>query len=252
MKYALSDGASLGKVLTPPYITSMMAKLLDANRNSHVMDIATGSAAFLVAAMGQMISDANRALGKNTKAAQDAIALIKETQLLGIEIDAKMYTLAASNMILRGDGSTQIKKADTFTTPEAIFTDFGADVLLLNPPFSYTGNGLPFFEFGLDHMKKDGYGAVIIQDSVGAGKAVDITKSILQKHTLMQVLKCQLICLNQMQRYKPVYTFSKQVHHIILIMILLNLLISEMMDIKGQKDVLKKLTIRWRDIMIFI
>lgn len=189
LKYALSDGASLGKVLTPPYITTMMAKLLDVNRESRVMDIATGSAAFLVAAMDQMICDANRTFGKNTKAAKEAIVSIKEEQLLGIEIDAKMYTLAASNMILRGDGSTQIKKTDTFTTPESVFDDFGADVLLLNPPFSYVGNGLPFFEFGLDHMKKDGYGAVIIQDSVGAGKAVEITKSILDKHTMIASIK---------------------------------------------------------------
>ena len=189
LKYALSDGASLGKVLTPPYITTMMAKLLDVNRESRVMDIATGSAAFLVAAMDQMICDVNRTFGKNTKAAKEAIVSIKEEQLLGIEIDAKMYTLAASNMILRGDGSTQIKKTDTFTTPESVFDDFGADVLLLNPPFSYVGNGLPFFEFGLDHMKKDGYGAVIIQDSVGAGKAVEITKSILDKHTMIASIK---------------------------------------------------------------
>lgn len=189
LKYALSDGASLGKVLTPPYITTMMAKLLDANKNSRVMDIATGSAAFLVAAMDQMISDANRTFGKNTKAAKDAILLIKEQQLLGIEIDAKMYTLAASNMILRGDGSTQIKKADTFTEPESVFDDFRANILLLNPPFSYTANGLPFFEFGLDHMEKDGYGAVIIQDSVGAGKAVEVTKSILKKHTMIASIK---------------------------------------------------------------
>lgn len=189
LKYALSDGASLGKVLTPPYITSMMAKLLDINRKSRVMDVATGSAAFLVAAMEEMINDANKTFGKNTKAAVEEIDSIKKTQLLGVEIDAKMYTLAASNMILRGDGSTQIKKADTFTTPESVFADFGADVLLLNPPFSYTGSGLPFFEFGLDHMKKDGYGAVIIQDSVGAGKAVDITRSILKKHTMIASIK---------------------------------------------------------------
>lgn len=189
LKYALSDGASLGKVLTPPYITSMMAKLLDVNRKSRVMDIATGSAAFLVAAMEQMVNDANKTFGKNTKAAVEEIDSIKNTQLLGVEIDAKMYTLAASNMILRGDGSAKIKKADTFMTPESVFVDFGADVLLLNPPFSYTGSGLPFFEFGLDHMKKDGYGAVIIQDSVGAGKAVNITRSILKKHTMIASIK---------------------------------------------------------------
>ena len=56
LKYALSDGAPLGKVLTPPYITAAMAKILDIDKNSRVMDLATGSAAFLVAAMDLMIA----------------------------------------------------------------------------------------------------------------------------------------------------------------------------------------------------
>lgn len=189
LKYALSDGAPLGKVLTPPYITSMMAKILDVNKDSRVMDLATGSAAFLVAAMDLMIEDANRVYGKGTAEAKEAIRKIKYEQLLGVEVDAKMYTLAASNMILRGDGSTHIKKADTFSTPKSIYTEFGADVLLLNPPFSYSDNGLPFFEFGLDHMKVGSKGAVIIQDSVGAGKSLGTTENILKKHKMLASIK---------------------------------------------------------------
>lgn len=189
LKYALSDGASLGKVLTPPYITHLMARILDIDKNSKVMDLATGSAAFLVAAMDLMISDANTKYGKNTTIANDAIKKIKSEQLLGIEIDAKMYTLAASNMILRGDGSSNIQKADTFTTPPQLFKLFAADKLLLNPPFSYEHFGLPFFEFGLDNMEKGGLGAVIIQDSAGSGKAVDTTKRILSKHTMVASIK---------------------------------------------------------------
>ncbi len=189
LKYALSDGAPLGKVLTPPYITAVMAKILDINRESKVMDLATGSAAFLVAAMDLMMADANKCYGKGTEKAIEKIRKIKETQLLGIEVDAKMYTLAATNMILRGDGSTQIKKADTFKTPSTLYTDFGADRLLLNPPFSYVDYGMPFFEFGLDHMNKGGRGAVIIQDSAGAGKAILTNQSILKKHKMLASIK---------------------------------------------------------------
>ena len=189
LKYALSDGASLGKVLTPPYITTLMAKILDIEMDSRVMDIATGSAAFLVAAMDMMIQDANNKLGRNTTIANTEIDKIKKTRLLGIEVDAKMYTLAASNMLLRGDGSTKILKADTFTTPPETFSDFGADRLLLNPPFSYEDCGLPFFEFGLDQMQKNGLGAVIIQDSIGAGKAVETARRILSKHTMVASIK---------------------------------------------------------------
>ena len=189
LKYALSDGAPLGKVLTPPYITAAMAKILDIDKNSRVMDLATGSAAFLVAAMDLMIADANKSFGKGTEKAKDTIQKIKYTQLLGVEVDAKMYTLAATNMILRGDGSTQIKKADTFKTPASLYTDFKADRLLLNPPFSYTDYGMPFFEFGLDHMAKGGKGAVIIQDSAGAGKAILTNQSILGKHRMLASIK---------------------------------------------------------------
>lgn len=144
LKYALSDGASLGKVLTPPYITSLMAKILDINKDSRVMDLATGSAAFLVAAMDLMIEDTNKKLGKGTSMAEEEINLIKHNRLLGVEIDAKMYTLAATNMILRGDGSTNIQKADTFTTPKELYDNFKANRFLLNPPFSYRDFGMPF------------------------------------------------------------------------------------------------------------
>jgi len=189
LKYALSDGAPLGKVLTPPYITSVMAKILDVNKESRVMDLATGSAAFLVAAMDLMVSDANKTYGKGTQKSIKTIADIKNTQLLGIEVDAKMYTLAAANMILRGDGSTQIQKADTFKAPECLFETFNADRLLLNPPFSYHHYGMPFFEFGLDNMKKGGKGAVIIQDSAGAGKAIQTNQRILSKHKMLASIK---------------------------------------------------------------
>lgn len=189
LKYALSDGASLGKVLTPPYITTLMARILDINKDSRVMDVATGSAAFLVAAMDIMTQDANHHYAKGSSEASKAVDSIKHNQLLGIEIDAKMYTLAASNMILRGDGSTNIMKMDTFKSPVEVFTGFRANRLLLNPPFSAEEKGLPFFEYGLDHMEKGGLGAVIIMDAAGAGKATATARRILKKHRMVASIK---------------------------------------------------------------
>lgn len=189
LKYALSDGASLGKVLTPPYITSLMAKLVEVDKDSRVLDLATGSAAFLVAAMDMMIADANRAYARNTKEAVDAIQKIKKSQFLGVEVDAKMYTLAASNMILRGDGSSCILHSDAFALEPKIIKSFSPNKFLLNPPFSFAYSGLPFFELGLDYMEKGGIGAVIIQDSVGAGKAVECAQRILRKHKMLASIK---------------------------------------------------------------
>ena len=50
LKYAFGDGKELGIVLTPPYVTKMMSQILDIDENSKVMDLATGSAGFLISA----------------------------------------------------------------------------------------------------------------------------------------------------------------------------------------------------------
>ncbi len=189
LKYALGDGKEIGIVLTPPYITKMMATILNVNQNSKVMDLATGSAGFLISAMEIMIQDAETTFGKKTSAADAKMHTIKSQQLMGVELNAEMFTLAATNMILRGDGSANIQKGNTFSTPEKLYTDFNANRLLLNPPFSYTENGMPFIAFGLDKMEKGGLAAIIIQDSAGSGKAVKTNQAMLKKHTLIASIK---------------------------------------------------------------
>lgn len=189
LKYALGDGKEIGIVLTPPYVTKMMATILDVNQNSKVMDLATGSAGFLISAMELMIQDSENLYGKKTSQANEKIENIKKEQLLGVELNAEMFTLAVTNMILRGDGSSNIQKGNTFDTPEKLYTDFRANKLLLNPPFSFKENGMPFIEFGLNKMEKGGLGAIIIQDSAGSGKAVNTNKKILKNHTLKASIK---------------------------------------------------------------
>jgi len=189
LKYALGDGKEIGIVLTPPYVTKMMAEILGVNQHSRVMDLATGSAGFLISAMEMMIQDAEKTFGKATTEANNKIVAIKHNQLLGVELNAEMFTLAATNMILRGDGSANIQKGNTFSTPEQLYTSFRANKLLLNPPFSYDENGMPFIGFGLNKMEKGGTAAIIIQDSAGSGKATRTNQTLLKKHRLLASIK---------------------------------------------------------------
>lgn len=189
LKYALGDGKEIGIVLTPPYITKMMAEILNIDKDSKVMDLATGSAGFLISSMELMIQNANKVYGKGTTSANEKIKEIKKEQLLGVELNAEMFTLAATNMILRGDGSSNIKKGNTFRTPESLYNKFRADRLLLNPPFSFEENGMPFIKFGLSKMEKGGLGAIIIQDSAGSGQAISSNKEILKHNTLLASIK---------------------------------------------------------------
>jgi hypothetical protein len=189
LKYALGDGKEIGIVLTPPYITKMMTQILEVDENSKVMDLATGSAGFLISSMEQMIDYTEQKYGKKTKKAGDKIEQIKEHQLLGVELNAEMFTLASTNMILRGDGSSNIRKGSSFDEPLELYKEFKADKLLLNPPFSFKENGMPFIRFGLENMQIGGKAAIIIQDSAGSGRGVRSCQSILSQNQLLASIK---------------------------------------------------------------
>ena len=189
LKYAIGDGKDNGIVLTPPYVTKLMTKLIDVSYDDKVLDLCLGSAGFLVSAMATMIEDAKEKC-KTHELYEQEIEKIKKERLLGSELDLKMWTLACSNMILRRDGSSKIRKGDAFEMSETSeFKDYGATKVLLNPPFSYTENGMPFAFQGLNLMEKGGQLAIIIQDSAGTGKAINTNKKILENNTLLASIK---------------------------------------------------------------
>jgi len=214
LKYALGDGKQLGIVLTPPYVTKLMAQILNIKHNNRVIDLATGSAGFLISAMELMIDDANEKFSKGSTEAEKVIKKIKTEQLLGVELNAEMFTLAATNMILRGDGSSNIQKGNSFDKPEKLYTSFNADRVLLNPPFTFEENGMPFIKFGLDKMQKGGLGAIIIQDSAGSGKAIKSNQEILKKHTLLASIKMPVDLFQPMAGVQTsIYVFEAHKPH---------------------------------------
>lgn len=190
LKYALGDGKENGIVLTPPYVTKLMNQLIGTNMDSKVIDLCTGSGGFLVSAMDTMISDAKINFEYDEDLLENKIESIKKTQLFGVELDMKMFTLAATNMILRGDGSSRIIKDSAFEvakTEEA--KNYKATKGLLNPPFNYTENGMPFALEALNLMDKGGKLAIIIQDSAGSGRSLKTNPLILKSHSLIASVK---------------------------------------------------------------
>ena len=180
-------------VLTPSYVATLLARLARVNKDSYVWDFATGSAGLLVAAMNEMLNDA-----KNKIKSPDEFALksaqIKANQLLGLEILSEVYMLAILNMILMGDGSSNILNKDSLKEFNGNYgfgkTDekFPADAFVLNPPYSTPGNGMVFVERALSMMSR-GYAAIIIQNSAGSGKAIEYNKKILKHSTLLASIK---------------------------------------------------------------
>lgn len=180
-------------VLTPSYVATLLVKLARVNKDSYVWDFATGSAGLLVAAMNEMLIDA-----KNEIKSPDELvvksAQIKANQLLGLEILPSVYMLAILNMILMGDGSSNILNKDSLTDFNGNYgfgktnEKFPADAFVLNPPYSAKGNGMIFVEKALSMMSK-GYAAIIIQNSAGSGKAIEYNQRILKHSTLLASIK---------------------------------------------------------------
>lgn len=167
-------------VLTPREVTTLMVKLARTNKDSFVWDSAMGSAGLLVSAMDIMIKDAKSRITDSVEL--DAkIKSIKENQLLGIEILESVYLLAVLNMILMGDGSSNIHCGNSLT--DNIGENFPATVFLLNPPYSAPGKGFIFVEQALSKMTK-GWACILIQESAGSGQGGEFTKNILKNNRL--------------------------------------------------------------------
>ena len=179
-------------VLTPPYVATLLCRLARVDKDSFVWDFAAGSAGLLVAAMNEMLVDAKKKI-KSPEELLRKSTEIKANQLLGLEILSNVYMLAVLNMIMMGDGSSNILNKDSLKfdgnygfgkTGEK----FPANAFILNPPYSAEGNGMIFVEKALSMMEK-GYAAIIIQNSAGSGNAVEYNKSILTHSTLLASIR---------------------------------------------------------------
>lgn len=214
----IPDGDRNDVVLTPRYVCELMAKLCKVNKDSFVWDYATGSAGFLISSMKQMIKDAEQNI-KSPKALDKKIADIKYHQLLGVEKRADIYMLAVLNMIMMGDGSTNILHKDSLTEFEGNYEQgdeagkpFPANVFLLNPPYSADGKGFVFVKKALSKMKS-GRAAILIQENAGSGSGLSYTKEILENNTLVASIHMSDIFCGKASVHTAIYVFDVGVAH---------------------------------------
>lgn len=187
VKYGGSDGNGLGIVLTPHHITTLMAELIDVLPNDYVLDPACGSGAFLITAMNRMVKNAKSESEKKH---------IKQHQLFGIEMQEKMFTVATTNMILRGDGKSNLMLDDMFRVKGVEMQNKKINKILFNPPYSQgktdkTLTEISFIKQALEMLVVGGRLAVIVPQSTMVGKSKEekkYKKKILENNTLEMVI----------------------------------------------------------------
>lgn len=182
LKYTGGDKKGLGIVLTPRHITELFALLANVNKDSKVLDICAGTGGFLISAMREMM---------RTALTEEEQKQIKAHGLIGVEQQPNMYALAASNMILRGDGKANLHQGSCFD--DAIVTAIKAyqcDVGMLNPPYSQGDvelNELYFVKQMLVCLKKGGIGIAIVPISCAISPH-PARYELLKHHTLEAVM----------------------------------------------------------------
>lgn len=182
LKYTGGDKKALGIVLTPRHITDLFARLANVNKSSRVLDICAGTAGFLISAMHLMMKDAVTAADKKR---------IKKSGLIGVEQQPNMYALAASNMILRGDGKANLYQGSCFT-PAIVkeIKKFRCDVGMLNPPYSQGDadlHELVFVKQMLDCLRPKGVGIAVVPMSCAIAPH-HRRAELLKHHTLEAVM----------------------------------------------------------------
>lgn len=191
LKYAGVSNVKKGIVLTPRHITTLFTKLIDLKENDKIVDLCCGTGAFLIAGMNAII---NKIEKSNRTDKQEAIANVKQTQLLGFEINPTMYICAISSMMFRGDGKSSIYNYDSIKDCRAQekLDEFKATIGFINPPYSGKENKedptpkeITFLTKLLDNCSR--YGIIIAPLSMYF-KDEAVRDNILKKHTLKAVV----------------------------------------------------------------
>ena len=182
LKYTGGDKKALGIVLTPRHVTELFALIANVNKSSKVLDICAGTGGFLVSSMHHMMKDAQSQAEKNR---------IRSRGLVGVEQQPNMFALAASNMILRGDGKANLYQGSCFD--KAITKAIRAhecNTGMLNPPFAQSDAALHelyFTKHMLDCLTTGGLGIAIVPMSCAISPH-PAREELLAHHTLDAVM----------------------------------------------------------------
>ena len=188
MSYSGGDGQSLGIVLTPKHIAELFCDLAELKTTDSILDPCCGTGGFLIAGMNKMLQKAENVQQERNN---------RKNQLHGLELQTNMFTITTTNMILRGDGKSNVEQEDFLDYNPIQLQEKSCTVGMMNPPYSMGSKNNPslyeinFTEHLLDSIVEDGKVIVIVPQSSMVGKSKEeksIKYNILKKHTLEGVI----------------------------------------------------------------
>lgn len=189
LKESVSVGNDLGEYFTPRHIVKLMVQLVDPVFGETVYDSSCGTGGFLI--------EAYKHLWDKCKHTPENIQKLQEHTIYGRELTGTAK-IAKMNMILAGDGHTNIKQMDSLSKP--VKEEY--DVVLTNFPFSQEtdysnlygmntkdANGV-FLKHIITALKNEGRaGVVCFQGVLFDNSYKDIREYLLKNCDLEAVIK---------------------------------------------------------------
>lgn len=93
------------QAFTPDHICDFMSKAVEVNKKSRVLDPCCGSGAFLVRAMTDAMDDCDT---------EEEREEVKKNQIFGIEYEEGAFGLSSTNMLIHGDGNSNVVQDSMF------------------------------------------------------------------------------------------------------------------------------------------
>ena len=178
--FRYTGGNTIGQYFTPRHIARMMADMCDVSKSDIVLDPACGTGGFLIATMNRLV--------EVDKLSRSRVVQLVKSHLIGFDDEPVTASLCIANMILRGDGSTGVRRGSCFTASD--YPVGKASVVLMNPPFPHRKTDTPpeeFIDRALEGLHQGGRLAVILPGSLLVKKE-EWRHKILIKNTLNGVI----------------------------------------------------------------
>ncbi len=191
LKNSVTVGNDLGEYFTPRHIVQLMVELIDPRFGETIYDPCCGTGGFLIYAFEH--------IKKKVLLTGEALDTLKNHTVFGRELTGAAK-IAKMNMILTGDGHTNIVQTDSLRYP--LKDEY--DVVLTNYPFSqkteYASHyGLQnrdanpvFIKHIIDALKPGGRAGIVVPDGVLFGERsqyVRVRQMLLRECEVQAVIK---------------------------------------------------------------
>lgn len=185
------------QAFTPDHICDFMTKAVGVGTHSRILDPCCGSGSFLVRSMTAAMDACDTEKDRHD---------VKTKQIYGIEYEKNAYGLVSTNMLIHGDGNSNVVQDSMFNRAKWI-EEAHINTVLMNPPYNATrkfcdpeyvkewkdstkqdpSKGFHYVYWVAQHVEPTAKMAVLLpmQAAIGNSSAIkEFKKKMLDKYTL--------------------------------------------------------------------